>query len=157
MCIDSPFLLVVRNICAHTFGDQSDSNFTGTKNCSLLLILSLSPAPPSIDTHPVSVAADEWDQVNMTCRIFGSPPMLVQWMRVGGASLSSTTTQLEPVEIDTYLVRDGNLVHGGWFYVCDSMWIGNSKCTRFCAFDLFILMNRVVWIGAHLIIYVSRM
>ena len=83
----------------------------------------------------------------MTCRIFGSYPMSVEWTRVGGASLPSTATPLQPVKIDDYMVRDDSLVHGGRevFYVCDSVKLRKLKCIRFQTFHLFFLS--VKWCG----------
>ena len=56
----------------------------------------------------------------MTCVIVGTPPLSVEWVRVGGASLPSTATQMEPVEIGTNLVRHGSLAQFG----CYTSWEG---------------------------------
>ena len=49
----------------------------------------------------------------MTCVIAGKPPLTVDWVRVDGATLASTTTRMELVEIGTNLVRHNGLV--GWY------------------------------------------
>ena len=108
-----------------------------------------SPAPPSIDTHPVSVTVDEWSQASMTCHINGSLPILVEWVREGGAGLPSTATPLQPITINNYMVRDGGFVHRGRqvFYICDSVQVRKLQCIRLHAVHLFSLISKVVWIG----------